>query len=74
MNNGFTNLNNSLGAIYIVRDPRTIVSSSTKFFNISQMEATDRLINTTQMGGDLNSKKSSNRTTVYTGTWSGNYR
>ncbi|MDA7806610.1 sulfotransferase domain-containing protein [Candidatus Pelagibacter sp.] len=71
--NGFTNLNNSLGAIYIVRDPRTIVSSSTRFFNISQIEAADRLINTTFIGGDLNNKRSSNRTTVYTGTWSGNY-
>ena len=71
--NGFTNLNNSLGAIYIVRDPRTIVSSSTKFFNISQIEAADRLIKTTFIGGDLNNKRSSNRTTVYTGTWNGNY-
>jgi len=71
--NGFTNLNNSLGAIYIVRDPRTIVSSSTRFFNISQIEAADRLINTTFIGGDLNNKRSANRTTVYTGTWSGNY-
>ena len=71
--NGFTNLNNSLGAIYIVRDPRTIVSSSTRFFNISQIEAADQLINTTFIGGDLNNKRSSNRATVYTGTWSGNY-
>ena len=71
--NGFTNLNNSLGAIYIVRDPRTIVSSSTRFFNISQIEAADRLIKTTFIGGDLNNKRSSNRTTVYTGTWNGNY-
>jgi len=71
--NGFTNLNISLGAIYIVRDPRTIVSSSTRFFNISQIEAADRLINTTFIGGDLNNKRSPNRTTVYTGTWSGNY-
>ena len=71
--NGFTNLNNSLGTIYIVRDPRTVVSSSTKFFNISQIEAANRLINTTQTGGDLNSKNSAHRTTVYTGTWNGNY-
>jgi hypothetical protein len=71
--NGFTNLNNSLGTIYIVRDPRTIVSSSTRFFNISQIDAANQLINTTQIGGDLNSKIIKNRTTVYTGTWKGNY-
>ena len=71
--NGFTNLNNSLGTIYIVRDPRTVVSSSTRFFNISQTEAANRLINATQMFGDLNSKKSANRATVYMGTWNGNY-
>ena len=71
--NGFTNLDNSLGAIYIVRDPRTIVNSSTRFFNISQIDAANQLINTTQIGGDLNSKIIKNRTTVYTGTWKGNY-
>ena len=71
--NGFTNLNNSLGTIYIVRDPRTIVSSSTRFFNISQIDAANQLINTTQIGGDLNSKIIKNRTTVYMGTWKGNY-
>ena len=71
--NGFTNLNNSLGTIYIVRDPRTVVSSLTNFSNISQIEAANRLINRTQIGGDLNSKKSAYRTIVYTGTWNGNY-
>ena len=71
--NGFTNLNNSLGAVYIVRDPRTVVSSATKFFNISQIEAVNRLVKTSQQGGDLNSKDVATRTTVYTGTWNGNY-
>jgi hypothetical protein len=71
--NGFTNLNNSLGAVYIVRDPRTVVSSATKFFNMSQLEAANRLIKTSQQGGDLNSKDVATRTTVYTGTWNGNY-
>jgi len=71
--NGFTDLNNSLGVIYIIRDPRTVVCSSTNFFNISQIEAANQLINTTQQGGNLNSKNVSTRTTVYTGTWNGNY-
>ena len=48
--NGFTDLNNSLGVIYIIRDPRTVVCSSTNFFNISQIEAANQLINTTQQG------------------------
>ena len=72
-NNGFTNLNNSLGAIYIVRDPRNIVTSYANFLNIKPTDAADRLIHSTQIGGNLNSKISSDRTTVYTGTWSGNF-
>ena len=33
--NGFTDLNNSLGVIYIVRDPRNVVSSLANFLNIN---------------------------------------
>jgi len=71
--NGFTDLNNSLGAVYIVRDPRNVVSSLANFLNISITKATDHLIYSTHIGG---SPKSNNREEIiktYTGTWNGNF-
>ena len=69
----FTDLNNSLGSIYIVRDPRNVVTSYANHTNIGVNEAADDLINLTQMGGDLGKTKGSERTKVFTGNWSGNY-
>ena len=71
--NGFTDLNNSLGAVYIVRDPRNVVSSLANFLNISIIKAADHLIHSTHIGG---SPKSNNREEIiktYTGTWNGNF-
>ena len=72
-NHGFTNLKNSLGSIYIVRDPRNVVTSYAHHTNISIEKAADDLINLKQMGGDLTKKSGSERTKVFTGTWSSNY-
>ena len=69
----FTDLNNSLGSIYIVRDPRNVVTSYANHTNIGVNEAADDLINLTQMGGDLGKTKGSERTKVFTGNWSGNF-
>ncbi len=69
----FTDLNNSLGSIYIVRDPRNVVTSYANHTNIDINQASDDLINLTQMGGDLKKTKGSERTKVFTGTWSGNF-
>ena len=72
-NNPFTDLNNSLGSIYIVRDPRNVVTSYANHTNIGVDQASNDLINLTQMGGDLSKTKGSERTKVFTGTWSGNF-
>tara|TARA_B100000925_G_scaffold273265_1_gene237869 strand:- start:206 stop:1063 length:858 start_codon:yes stop_codon:yes gene_type:complete len=69
----FTNLNNSIGAIYIVRDPRNIVTSFSKFANISDEEATKKMINEIYFGGDVNSENIADRTKVWTGTWAQNF-
>jgi hypothetical protein len=67
---GFTDLQNSLGVIYIVRDPRNVVISYANHMNCSISEAADDLINLNQMGDfDLRTEK----TRVYTGIWSVNY-
>ena len=73
-NNAFTDLKNSLGSIYIVRDPRNVITSWSKFANVSIQKAADTLINTTQFGGDLNVKEGSERSMVHMGTWNGNFQ
>jgi hypothetical protein len=44
-NNNFTDFNNSLGGIYIVRDPRNVVTSFAHHYQIDIDEATNALIN-----------------------------
>ena len=68
--NPFTNLNNTLGVIYIVRDPRNVVSSWAKFASQSVEEAADTMIKSYRFGGDMNKKEKS---LVYMGTWNGNF-
>ena len=72
-NNPFTDLSNSLGAIYIVRDPRNVVTSYAHHFNISVEKASERMVNSIEYGGNFNSKHESDRTKVYLGSWSSNY-
>ena len=69
----FTDLKNSLGVIYVVRDPRNVVTSWANFTNTSIDEATDTIINRIKIGGDIDSLNKGNRTLVYTGNWNGNY-
>ena len=71
--NGFTDLNNTLGAIYIVRDPRNVVTSLANFLDISITKATDHLIQSPYIGGISNSNKRADIMKTYTGTWSGNF-
>ena len=71
-NNPFTDLNNSLGVIYIVRDPRNVATSVANHMGISVEEATNNMIKLFKFGGNLYGTKSE-RTLVYMGTWNGNY-
>jgi hypothetical protein len=72
-NHGFTDLNNSLGSIYIVRDPRNVVTSLANYKNISPEEACDIMIKSNKIRGDLSLKSGPERTTVYIGTWALNF-
>ena len=71
--NGFTDLNNTLGSIYIVRDPRNVVTSLANFLDMSITKATDHLIHSPHIGGIENSNKIEERMKTYTGTWGGNF-
>ena len=72
-NNPFTDLNNTLGAVYIVRDPRNVVTSYAHHNSISIKETADRMINSIHYGGNLESEHVSDRTKVYLGSWRSNY-
>jgi hypothetical protein len=73
-NNAFTDLNNTLGVIYIVRDPRNVVTSLANHKALSTDEAADILTNSWCVEGNLNSFNYTERTTLYTGTWASNYK
>ena len=70
---GFTNYRNTLGVIYIIRDPRNVVISAANHFNTTIEESVSRLLNYTNLGGDINDNKSVNRVTTHLTTWSMHY-
>ncbi len=71
----FTDLKNTLGVIYIVRDPRNIVSSFTDFGAGDLNYYTKLITENLSIGGNpLANLNSPNRTFVITGTWASNYK
>ena len=68
-NNPFTNLENSLGVIYIVRDPRNVLISASHHNQKSHEEtARDMMV-----GHELNNNDGASLP-VYSGNWSSNYK
>jgi hypothetical protein len=67
-NNPFTDLNNTLGAIYIIRDPRNVLLSAAHHNQKSHEKTMEDLIN-----GHVIGKNDGAASIVYTGTWSGNF-
>ena len=65
-NNAFTDLNNSLGVIYIVRDPRNVVTSWANHNDLSINDSSDYLIHQKETLGNYNK--------VYHGTWNYNFQ
>mgnify|MGYP001270902955 CR=1 FL=1 len=66
----FTNLQNTLGAIYIVRDPRKIINSYANHADVSLEEATNRILEVRQLGGNAELE---NKTIIHAGSWASNY-
>lgn len=64
----FSNLKNTLGAIYVVRDPRSIVSSFAHHYQLSINEATDQICNK-----DLFSKRTEIHPHTFMSSWKLNY-
>ena len=69
----FTDLNNCLGAIYIVRDPRNIVTSYSNHDQTSLDEAIERIKKFRMIGGIKDSKDRRNETITHIGSWSSHY-
>ena len=61
----FSNLTNTLGAIYIVRDPRNIVSSFAHHYQLSIDDATDQI---------CNKKLASNKTDIHPETFMSSWK
>tara|TARA_B100000902_G_scaffold358771_1_gene374074 strand:- start:900 stop:1748 length:849 start_codon:yes stop_codon:yes gene_type:complete len=68
--NPFTDLKNSLGVIYIVRDPRKIVSSYANHSVLTLEQAQKRILEVSTLGGK---NELINKTIIHAGSWSSNY-
>ena len=73
-NNLFTDLKNSLGVIYIVRDPRDVAISYANHNDLPVSTSTDNIINKHYIGGIKNAINIADKTLVYTGNWSFNFQ
>ena len=70
----FTDLKNTLGVIYVVRDPRSVVRSYANHNQLSLKDATERLLEFgATIGGIKDSDFGSNQIVTHMGSWSSNY-
>ncbi len=63
----FSNLENSIGVIYIVRDPRNVITSFARHNSKEIEETVELLINDLTIGNEKNEPE------VYMGSWNFNY-
>jgi hypothetical protein len=70
----FTDLNNSLGAIYIVRDPRSVAKSYANHNQMSLERASDRMLeDKATLGGLKNPINEADKILTHMGSWLSNY-
>jgi len=70
----FTDLNNTLGVIYIVRDPRSVVKSFANHNQMSLEMATDKLLEFSTLTGETkHSHTIKDQVITHMGSWSSNY-
>ena len=70
--NGFTDHKNTLGVIYVIRDPRNVAISAANHFNYSLEESVNRLLNPCVLGG-FNNKTNRYSVIHHITSWSVNY-
>lgn len=70
----FTDLNNTLGVIYIVRDPRSVVKSYANHNQMTLELATDKLLEFDTLTGETkHSQTTKDQIITHMGSWSSNY-
>ena len=57
----------------LIEMPRNVVISAANHFNTTIEESVSRLLNNTNLGGDINNNKSANKVTTHLTTWSMHY-
>ena len=72
-NNAFTNSNNTLGIIYIVRDPRNVITSIKNHYSMNYKEALNMMLNKKEYLFDKTKKKDFSNFT-FLGSWSDHYK
>ncbi len=68
--NAFTNNKNTIGTIYIVRDPRDIIISASKYYNKSHNETKENMFNRHM---DLINMHNNKPISTFLGSWSDHY-
>ena len=71
--NQFTNLDNTIGAIYVVRDPRNVVSSYSNHYETSIEESANDMLKNTYLKGMKDYNTFENHVLTHLGTWADNY-
>ena len=70
----FTDLNNTLGVIYVVRDPRSVVKSYANHNQMTLEQATDKLLEFGTLTGEKkHSKILEDKAITHVGSWASNY-
>ena len=69
----FTDYKNTLGAIYIVRDPRNVASSYANHYNTSVEQSVKDMISKTYLKGMKDYQDFEENVLTHLGTWSDNY-
>ena len=70
----FTNKNNTLGTIYVVRDPRNLVNSFTHHYKIDKKEAKNLITDPQFVTGAAGEKNKENDIFTILGSWKDHYR
>lgn len=71
--NQFTNLDNTIGAIYIVRDPRNVITSYSNHYQTSIEESANDMFTNTYLKGMVDYNRFQNHVLTHLGTWADNY-
>ena len=69
----FTNLENSIGVIYVVRDPRNVVTSYSNHYQSSLEQSSEDMISRINLKGMEHYDKFVNKVFTHVGSWANNY-